>query len=77
MAESIGELIEKLMITNIKLYFLQDTVADEEDNDKCADAARKVVIVNKQRAELKNEINKRLGDTAVEIKSYGNKEGKL
>ena len=69
--ETIAELLEKLIIINIRLWNLQNVVASEKDDSKCAEAARAVVEVNKQRALLKNAINKYFGISVEEIKKYG------
>jgi len=69
--DTVAELIEKMVIVNIRLWNLMDVVAGEEDDKKCAQAARDVVKVNKHRAALKQELDKRFGDHSADIKMYG------
>lgn len=81
----IGELIEKLCIANIKLFMICDKKADMAKNpaafskEDVIETVRRDVELCKQRAYLKNQIDKAVneaimhGKTAVldEVKSYG------
>ena len=63
MAETLGSLIDKLTIKNIRLWHLEDirrdmTLADGER----LDAADKVSVVNQQRNDLIDEIDRFLSD---------------
>ena len=83
-----SELIDKLMIVNIKLYVLMDKIAEYSALEKLSEKEASILLslnkdqvrLVKQRSELKSAIDKKLniviknGDTNVsdEIKSYGN-----
>lgn len=55
MKKTIGEIIDELGITNMKIFFLVDKVhKDEHDRDD----AKKIQDLNRYRAELVNELNK-------------------
>ena len=76
---SLGELVEKLCISNIKLFGICDTKADMAKNpgdyskEDMAAVMAKDIMLCKERAALKSEINKLFyGDQAIEeIKNYG------
>ncbi len=75
---SLGELVEKLTIANIKLYNLCDRKALAANNpgdfskEELAAIMRKDIELCKERALLKNAINKVAGiPSTEEIKSYG------
>jgi len=70
---NIGELIEKLAIANIKLYEVCDlkAKADTMTAEQLREMARKDVALCQERARLKNELNRLLGGTGDEVKSYG------
>lgn len=58
MAETIGSLIDKLSIMNLKLWHQEEIKHDPKANDKTvADSARKIGILNKQRNDLIEEID--------------------
>lgn len=73
----IGELIEKLAIANIKLF----NVCDEKANaaadpsayskEQLVDLMKKDIALCKERASLKSELDRLLGDGGVEVKMYG------
>lgn len=65
---SIAEIIDQLIIVNLKIYRLVEVVERESDDEVVADAARKLQRLNRQRSQLKNELNKQLGDRTEEIK---------
>ena len=83
-----SELIDKLMIINIKLYNLMDEIAKYSDLKKLSEKEAAILLMLnkdqirlvKQRSGLKSAIDKKLniaiknGDINVsdEIKSYGN-----
>ena len=72
--ETIGELIEKLIIENIRLWHLQDVVADSNDDGTVAKSAKQVIKVNKKRAEIRAEVSNRLGEDDESIKIYGKRQ---
>lgn len=55
MKKTIGELIDELTITNIKIYHLINRVLD---NEHSREDAMKIQKLNRYRSELKNELNK-------------------
>lgn len=71
---SIEEEMHELKITNEKLWEIEDAIRDKEKNgrfdDEFIELARSVYITNDKRAELKKQINHKLGSTLVEEKSY-------
>jgi hypothetical protein len=80
---SIGELIDKLSIENIKCYHVNNEVMEERQKDnpdpiKIADCEAAARIAGEQRVKLKNEINVRINDAirrggikvASEIRTY-------
>lgn len=66
MEVTIGDLIDQLSVVNIKIYVMVDEV--EQHLNKVEDAWKMNALV-KQRSELRNAINKKLGDRQ-EIKVY-------
>lgn len=69
-----GELISQLITTQMKIWKLQNVVADVISNDEVAEAARESLRLNKIRTELKNEINQLFGVDYREHKMYGKEE---
>lgn len=68
MAESIGSVVDKLIVVNVKMYHLVDIIQDPNADDKAvADAARKAQSLNRDRTKLINEINERLNDPEAPI----------
>ena len=63
MAETLGSLIDKLTIKNIRLWHLEDIRRDMTlpDSERLA-AADKVSVVNQQRNDLIDEIDQFLAD---------------
>lgn len=58
MAETFGSLIDKLSITNIKLYHQEDVAQEKGADDKqVANAKRKISVLNRQRNALIEEID--------------------
>ena len=83
MADTIGNLIDKLSIVNIRIWMLEDVKRTSKSDKVVADATRKTNILNQQRVDLIQEVDElalglidgsksmklyRQGDT----KSYGN-----
>ena len=59
--ETIGNLIDKLSIVNIRIWFAEDTKRDKSASDKqVADACRVTNIANSQRNDLIQEIDEAL-----------------
>jgi hypothetical protein len=63
MAETLGSLMDKLSIANIRLWHLEDTRRDTSlpDRERLS-AADKVAVVNRQRNDLIDEIDCFLSD---------------
>ena len=63
MAETLGSLIDKLTIANVRLWHLEDTRRDKSLSDKTRlAAADNVAVVNAQRNRLVDEIDQYLKD---------------
>ncbi len=63
MAETLGSLIDKLTIKNLRLWHLEDIRRDMSLPDsQRLDAADKVSVVNQQRNDLIDEIDQFLAD---------------
>jgi hypothetical protein len=62
MSETIGNLIDKLTICNIRIWMAEDIKRDKKATDKqIADATRLTNKVNQQRNNLIEEIDKHFG----------------
>ena len=76
---NLGELVEKLCIANIKLYNICEKKTQAAENpagfskDELIEIMRQDISLCRDRAALKNAINKTAGmNVAEEIKRYGN-----
>ncbi len=74
---NLGELIEKLSIANTKLFkekdWQADVVAEKIDptKEQLINSIKKDIMLCKERARLKNEINQHTGNFIDEVKNYG------
>lgn len=59
MKKSIGELIDELGVTNMKIFFLVDKI---RANKHTAEDAKRTEELNLHRSKLKNAINSYFGD---------------
>jgi len=60
--DTLGSLIDKLSVVNIKIFHLVDAIEDKNADDiAVAAAARKAQTLNRERSSLINEINENLG----------------
>lgn len=66
--KTIADLIDELSIVNIKIFHLVDIMEGKGNDTIVAEAARKVQKLNRQRSQLINEINERLGQTTMNVK---------
>jgi hypothetical protein len=68
MSDTLGSLVDKLSITNIKLWHVQDEVnlAAEMEEGVGAGLIQKLVTLNRQRTKLMNEIDKAGGGEVEE-----------
>lgn len=63
--DSIGSLIDKLTVANIRIWFAEDVKRNKDASDKeIADATRLTNIVNQQRNDLIQEIDEKLNHMA-------------
>jgi hypothetical protein len=63
MAETVGGLIDKITISNLKLWHLEDEVRRTDvDNDYVVKVKRNIDIMNQQRNDLVEELDDLLGD---------------
>lgn len=77
--QTLGDLIDRLTIANIRLWHLEDIKHDENASDsEVANAARKISVVNKERNMLIDEINQYMKDCmSGKIKHFGFPKNKL
>lgn len=73
-AVGVDDLHQGLKAINERLWVIEDDIRDKEKaqafDEQFIDLARSVYFTNDQRAEIKKEINLRLGSELVEEKSY-------
>ena len=67
MKKTTSQLIDELSITNIKIYHLEDKVAD---NTHTKEDAKKIQDLNRYRSELMNALNEEFNQQGI-IKTYG------
>ncbi len=73
MNKNLGEIIDELIIINMKIWACEDAKRIHENDDKIvADACRKTNVLNPRRNALIAAINEMVGqDSVVGIKLYG------
>lgn len=64
---SVSELVDRLIVVNIKIYHLVDVIKGSANDADVAEAARKAQALNSQRSELKNEIDRKLGSALLNL----------
>jgi len=57
MTDTIGNLIDKLSIVNIRIWMLEDVKRTSKSDKVVADATRKTNILNQQRVDLIQEVD--------------------
>lgn len=63
MAETIGNIIDKLTVTNIRIWMAEDIKRDPKATNKMiADATRLTNVANQQRNDLIQEIDERINE---------------
>lgn len=67
MEKSLGELIDEISIVNIKIFMMVEQL---ERHENTREDAWKMNDLVKRRSELRNAINKKVGDR-LDIKVYG------
>lgn len=67
MKKTIADLIDELSITNIKIYFLEEKVAE---NTHTKEDAKRIQDLNRYRAQLKNALSEEFNQPGI-IKNYG------
>ena len=78
--ETIGNLIDKLITTNQRIWALEDIKRDSTLDKEIADATRKTNVLNKQRHDLIQEIDEMVNDaitTGEPTKLYNQGDMKL
>jgi hypothetical protein len=79
--DTIGSLIDKLTVVNIRIWMAEDVKRDKEASDKkIADATRVTNIANQQRNDLIQEIDEKLNkllETGSTQKLYKQGDTKL
>ncbi len=68
MTVSIGELIDRLTIVNLKIFYCVDLIEHSPHERIVAENAKKAQLLNKERSRLINEINRVMGSDRVEVK---------
>ena len=72
--KNITNYLDRLIITNKKLWKIEDDIRQYEKQKKFNRAfielARSVYVINDERSKIKLEINKKFGSKIVEVKSY-------
>ena len=72
--EKIEDLFKKIKEVNLKLWNIEDKIRicekDKDFGETFIGLARSVYVNNDKRAQIKSEINKRLGSNIKEIKQY-------
>lgn len=72
MNKSIGNLIDELSIANIKSFYFQETVMNNDDPVKVSEAAKKAQSTNATRSKLIQAINQYFEDQSnIDHKTYG------
>ncbi len=75
MKVALSELIDRLVILNLKIWHLEDGVRDPAKTDReVGKLTRMMTGFNEQRTAIKNEIDKVYGDGAADAKLYSHKE---
>ena len=85
MAEIIGNLIDKLVIVNLRMWQFEDIKRNSNEDKVIAEATRKTNLLNQQRNDLIQEIDELISDLIIgkkemklykqgEMKLYGRKE---
>lgn len=80
--DTVGSLIDKLSIVNIRIWMLEDVKRMSKSNEIVADATRKTNVLNQQRVDLIQEVDELVlglvdGSTSMKLykqgdtKSYG------
>jgi predicted outer membrane protein len=74
--DTIGNLIDKLTIANIRVWMAEDVKRDSKATDKqIADACRTTNVANQHRTDLIQEIDERLNDISEGKKQKLYKQG--
>ena len=72
--DEIEQLFKEIKVVNLELWNIEDKIRICEKNkdfgETFIDLARSVYVNNDKRAQIKSEINKRLGSNIKEIKQY-------
>jgi hypothetical protein len=64
-----GELVDRLIVVHLKIWHLVEVAEDPSQPDAAvASAARRMQRLNRERVQLKNALNEKLGEAHEEIK---------
>lgn len=77
--DTFGNLIDKLTITNLKIWNYEDVKRNSSDDKEIADATRKTNLLNQQRTDLIQEIDEMFIDVSkgkINFKNYKQGETK-
>lgn len=78
--ETVGSLIDKLSIVNIRIWMLEDVKRESKDDSVVANATRKTNVLNQQRVDLIQEIDELIGALAngsITMKTYKQGDTKM
>lgn len=65
--ETIGQLIDKLSIINIKIFHMQEKMVNEKDDHIVANSTRSMMKLNTERSTLVAEIDQMLNNAGVRV----------
>lgn len=71
--ETLGSLVDKLSIVNLKIWHQEDIKRDATEDRKVAEATRKTNILNQERTDLIQEIDTLIKDAIegrITLKNY-------
>jgi hypothetical protein len=77
--DTIGSVVDKLTIVNLKIWMLEDKKRDSNDDSVVADATKKTNVLNQQRNDLIQELDEKMNEIASgkKQKLYGQGENKI
>lgn len=70
MEYSIAELIDRFIVVHLKIWHITEILNNETDKDRLAQAGKDLAFFIKERARLRNEINKKLGGREIDRKIW-------
>jgi hypothetical protein len=77
MKAGIAELIDRLIILNLKIWHLEEAIRDPDmSNEEVGKITRVLTTINEQGTAIKAEIDELVGAGLQDLKVYGKKAGK-